>query len=266
VHRVSTTDIHISNGNAEMVRVNTDDPLEFVPLYGKMASQNNGHLDRHNYLWDKYIVSRLLPLNSNDYPDHDEIYRYYVVEKGEKTGYVVYTVRDRGEIVHILDHCALTRTAGERILTFFEDFTSISSTVKWQSGIQGLLYSLLPKESIKTWWSLEWMLRIVDVKKALESRGYPVSLEKELNLEISDNIISENNGKYLLSVSKGKGIVREGKKDGLKIDIRGLAPLFTGRYTASQLRRLGFIEGNEEDISSAELIFSGPAPWMQDMF
>ena len=266
MHEVRTTDIHISNRNAQMVRVNTDDPLEFVSLYRKMASQNNGHLDRHNYLWDKYIVSRLLPLNCNDYLSHDDIYRYYVVENGEKTGYVVYTVRDRGEIIQILDHCVLTRTAGERILTFFEDFVSISSILRWQSGQQGLLYSLLPQESIETTWSLEWMLRIIDVRKALEYRGYPMALEKELNIEVLDEILPENKGKYLLSVSNGKGNVSKGRKDGLKIDIRGLAPLFTGRYTASQLRILGFIEGNDEDISLVETMFSGSIPWMQDMF
>jgi predicted acetyltransferase len=52
----------------------------------------------------------------------------------------------------------------------------------------------------------------------------------------------------------------------LRCDIRALAPIYSGLYTASQAAALGMISGDDEAIAAADRAFAGPAPWMPDHF
>ena len=79
------------------------------------------------------------------------------------------------------------------------------------------------------------MLRIIDVVGALSKRGYPMGLDAELHLEVSDRAIASNNGKFCLRVSQGRGEVTKGGKGEFQLDVRGLAPLYTGLFTPIQL-------------------------------
>jgi predicted acetyltransferase len=50
------------------------------------------------------------------------------------------------------------------------------------------------------------------------------------------------------------------------LDIRGLAPLYSGLFSAQQLASLGYLEGSEEVLAIATPLFAGPCPWMPDFF
>ena len=52
----------------------------------------------------------------------------------------------------------------------------------------------------------------------------------------------------------------------LSLDIKGLAPLYTGMMTAAELQRIGWIDGDELALHKAETIFHGPQPWIVEMF
>jgi predicted acetyltransferase len=107
---------------------------------------------------------------------------------------------------------------------------------------------------------------VVDVQKALEKRGYPEGIQGELHLEVRDDLIAENNGKFILSVTNGRGEVTKGGKGELQLDIRGLAPLYTNLFAPSALQVMGQLEGTETAISTATQIFTGSSPWMPDFF
>ena len=110
------------------------------------------------------------------------------------------------------------------------------------------------------------MLRVIDVVKALEKRGYPASIQTELHLEVEDDLIAENNGKFILSVTNGRGEVTKGGKGELKLDIKGLAPLYTGLFTPQQLQISGKLQATETSLDIATQIFAGSSPWMIDYF
>ncbi|MCT7967549.1 sterol carrier protein domain-containing protein [Laspinema sp. D1] len=78
--------------------------------------------------------------------------------------------------------------------------------------------------------------------------------------------MSENNGKFILTVSNGRGEVTPGGRGDLHLDIRGLAPLYTGLFTPHQLYLNGHLQGTPTALSVATQLFSGPHPWMADMF
>jgi predicted acetyltransferase len=124
---------------------------------------------------------------------------------------------------------------------------------------------LLPEQTAKIRSVQRWFLRVVDVRKALEKRGYPSGIQTELHLEVQDNLLPENNGKFILSVLNGRGEVTQGGKGELKIDVGGLAPLYTGLFTAHQLQLAGQLEATETALSATQL-FAGASPWMPDFF
>lgn len=125
---------------------------------------------------------------------------------------------------------------------------------------------LLPEQTAKPRFADRWLLRVIDVGKALSKRGYPPEIEAELHLEVRDDLIAENNGKFMLSVANGRGEVARGGKGELKLDVRGLAPLYTGLFTPHQLQLAGQLDATETAISTATEIFAGLSPWMPDFF
>jgi predicted acetyltransferase len=138
--------------------------------------------------------------------------------------------------------------------------------VRWKSSITDSLTLLLPEQTAKICQSDRWMLRIVDVCKALAARGYPPGVEAELHLDIQDNLLSANQGKFILSVANGRGEVTKGGKGEFKLDIQGLAPLYSSLFTPHQLQLAGKLDATATALSTATQIFAGVSPWMMDFF
>ncbi len=110
------------------------------------------------------------------------------------------------------------------------------------------------------------MLRVIDVPKALEKRGYPEGVEAQLHLDVRDDLLLENNGQFVLTVSGGRSEVTRGGKGELKLDVRAMAPLYTGLFTPHQLQLTGQIEASNTALSVATQLFTGLQPWMCDKF
>jgi predicted acetyltransferase len=111
-----------------------------------------------------------------------------------------------------------------------------------------------------------WMLRIVDVRAALEQRGWRPGVRGELHFDLWDGVLRENSRRWVVEVAGGRAAVGEGGSGRLVIDIRGLAALYAGHLTAEELRTAGLCEGDPEDIALATSLFAGPAPWTPDLF
>ena len=112
----------------------------------------------------------------------------------------------------------------------------------------------------------DWMLRIVDVRKALESRGYPKDIKLSLTLNYEDSILPQNTGNWKIEISEGKGRVSKSDSPGLTLGPRGLAPLYTSYLSALEVKNMGLLDGTKEDLAKASLIFSGSKPWIGDQF
>src|SRR5262249_15602767 len=125
---------------------------------------------------------------------------------------------------------------------------------------------LLPEvEYTSELWS-HWMVRVIDVAKALEARGYPRGVDVELHLDVADALLPDNAGRYVLAVEGGRGKVRRGGRGSIRLDVRGLAPLFTAHLPPQLLRVAGLVDAKDAELEKAALVFSGPAPWMPDGF
>jgi predicted acetyltransferase len=111
----------------------------------------------------------------------------------------------------------------------------------------------------------EFMLRLVDVEGALNLLD--LAVDEPFVLEVSDDVIPENDGPYTI----GDGEVARGAEAGEKVslDVRQLAQLCAGYLSARQLARHGLIGASSpEALEVLEALFPVDDPWVfpQDHF
>jgi predicted acetyltransferase len=202
-------------------------------------------------------------------PPKTTMHIYTVSDASGPQGYVTFTqpsAEGWSYDLSLRDVVALTPSAGRRLWSFFADHRSFAGKVRWNGPVgDPFAYHLREQEwdTDRVW---SWMLRIIDAERALNERGYPAGIETDLHLEITDDVLPSNTGRFVLNVSGGKGELRRGGEGRVTVDIRGLAPLYTGFLGAEQLKATGYIEGPDADLARATAIFAGPAPWLADFF
>jgi predicted acetyltransferase len=169
--------------------------------------------------------------------------------------------------VAVSDLVFTSARAGRRLLGFLSDLATIGDDAIVHSGPLHPICSLMPQQYYTSRFVDVWMVRINLVKAALEHRGYGRGVEAALSLEISDEVVGENSGGWSLRVSGGRGVVERGASGpALRCDVRGLAAVYAGFYSATQAAALGMVGGDTEALAAADAIFAGPSPWMADRF
>jgi predicted acetyltransferase len=226
----------------------------FANLYQQQAKANNGCLERNQAIWKGIFES----------PN----YAYLIGEEAHPEGYLIFSQHAENNhiLIQIRDWVLLTPAAIKRFWTFLADHRSMVEKVRWHHSSFDSLTFLLDERTTKINYIGHWLLRIIDVQKALEQRGYPKGIETEVHLEVQDDLLTQNNGKFILKVSEGQGEVCPGGRGELRLSIRGLAPLYTGLFTPEQLQRTGQLEATDKALSAATHLFLGNLPWMPDYF
>jgi predicted acetyltransferase len=166
----------------------------------------------------------------------------------------------------IEDWVALTRDAAERIISFVADYSSMVRQANVQAAINDPILQLIPRNAFEFKYILDCMLRIVSVPGALKARGYPIGVEAEIHLDIEDDIIPQNNGRFILKVKDGKGTVKKGGDGNIKVDIRTLAQMYAGYLAPIELKKSGKLDASDEDCLKAMPVFAGPRPWIRNDF
>jgi predicted acetyltransferase len=224
-------------------------------LYNRRAVLTNGMLDRPQLMWKR-----------THEPKDKIAYRYLLGRNGEAEGYVTFTQGGQFEPIKITDHCVLTREAGLRLLGLLADHRTLATKAEWCGGPNDPLLYLLPEQKVKPTGRLDWVVRITDVQHALTARAYPAGLSTKIDLEVDDDQLPWNQGRFILEISDGHCEVRPGGEGSLRLNARTLAPLYTGYYSPQELKGMGILEGDDRALASAQLAFSGARPWMEDIF
>lgn len=258
-YAVESHRIGISDHDLPVRRV---DPLNhevFHDLYRRRAIRSTGNLDRGPIVWGRTAA-----------PQEEIAFAYLIGPESAPEGYVIYKhVQGKKPPYYglmVSDVVALTPAAQRRIWTFFADHRSLTGEVTWSGPLNDPMIYALPEQPARIVEHDVWLLRIVDVPKALGMRGYPEAEDTELHLDVSDAILPENTGRFVLRITGGRGEVSQGGRGDLRLSVRALAPLFTGMFAATELGAMGELSGPLEAQSIADRLFRGPAPWMPDMF
>lgn len=236
---------------------------QLEPLYQQYAPQQNGWLDRHSCLWRSLL----------EISEDERIYAYSLGTETQNAaaqaeGYMLFVQNGQeGQAVLVVkDWVTLSAAAQQSFWAFMNRHRSQIDSIHWKGSIVDSLTFALPEQPVKSRFLERWMLRIINVSAALTARGYPSHLEAELHLHITDDLLPDNSGKYILSVAQGKAEVTAGGTGAMQLAIAGLAPLYSGLYTAPALQRLGLLDAPDDALTLASALFAGDPPWMPDFF
>jgi predicted acetyltransferase len=250
--------ITVREHGAEIRPAEQADEMVMASLYTARALATNGNLDRTAFFWLRKWGK-----------GENAAYRYIIEENGKPTGYVIYraqrVVFPKQDLV-VADFSVKTPQAARRLLSYFAEHRSVGERVTlFGAPIEPLFFHLAEqKHKIEARW--DWMTRIVCLKPALEKRGYAQHVKASLELEVRDDVLAENSGRWKFEVEGGKASVEKGGKGKVKIDIRGLAALYTGALSAQDARLAGYLECSAAESDTLNAIFAGPTPWTPDFF
>jgi predicted acetyltransferase len=239
-----------------------EDRDEIRQLYFNQARLQPGFLDRGDYLWNRIFE-----------PRNKTAYTYLVREtsSGKLRGFISFSQDAVPELDHwtelnIYGIEAADFTAWKALFAFIRSYQSMARRVTIHVGVHHPLFIAMPEQRSQVTVDEVWMSRILNVKQALQQRGYPSSMSAELHFEVQDDLLPANHGSWVLSVRDGEGAVEPGGRGDLKLPIRALAPLYTGHLSAEILHVAGRLQGTDQTLALATSIFQGPAPWLPDMF
>jgi predicted acetyltransferase len=255
IYEVPLAAIGVRDYSLEAAPAGPDEYATIKQLYARQAARSSGFIDRPEFYWNQILE-----------PKEKRAYKYIALRDGVPEGYVVFLHTVWNESLQVRDIVALTPGAGRRLLTLLADHRSMIETLRLPGGPNDALLFLMAEQKQKVSWSLDLMLRIVDVGGALEARGYPPGVGAELHLDIRDELLPWNNGHFVLKVSEGRGNVHKGGEGRINLHARDLAALYSGYLTPSELCIAGTLKGPELDLAAAGLVFAGPRPWTPDMF
>lgn len=255
---VRASDVRVKDRGLAVRPAAEADRAAIEALYRDIAADRPGHLDRGGYVWRRVMSPR------------GQDARGFVVEhNGRIDGYIYMHLKDATVHLHdvvVTDAAARSAASTRRLLGLLSDHAINAREVSFRTGPSDPFVHCLPEVGFEIKSEDQWMLRVVDIKRALGERGYIDGVKAELHLDVTDDLIPENRGRFVLSVEGGRGQVKKGGRGRLSIDARGLAPLFTGHMPPETLVMTGLLSGSPAEIRRAAAVFSGPSPWMPDYF
>ena len=186
--------------------------------------------------------------------------------EGRIEGYLLYKQAERngspGRVLTISELVAATPEAQEALVSFAAAFDPLMFEVKYSVSGGEPLHPYLPNSFVDTRISPEFMLRLVSVEGALRLLGHrSEALFAPLALEVKDDVISENAGKYTIEDNRvSRGAEAE---DRVVLDVRQLAQLHAGYLSAGQLVRRGLVRPNSaRALKLLERLFPPSDPYV----
>jgi predicted acetyltransferase len=230
-------------------------------LYAELAREQHGYLDRGPYMWKRVRKTRDVATQGIGFYAGDKIegYLYFrTVTNPEEQG----PFHD----LFLTDAVCATPRAIRAMFRYLYDQRSLVGEVAFRTGPEAPMLSIIPENRYEQFTVLDWMVRVTNVEAALAGRGYPLGIKTTLEIAIGDPLIEANAGRWIVHVEDGKAQVARGGNGAIAIDVRALAPLYTGYLSATSMRRLGWLETNDAETQALEEIFRSPMPGMCEMF
>jgi predicted acetyltransferase len=242
-----------------------DDLPEVAACYRRVAQASSGLIDRPEGWWAEKVLAP---------PPGRPVFRYCMRRNGAVRGYLVYT--QDPEPADLPNYYSLRcrdlmwndADAARALLSFIAGHRALGFNVSWVGPVEDPLAGFLDEREVAVKWAFpHWMLRLVDVTKALEARGYPKGLEASVELEVADPAIDANRRALRLHVAGGAGRVEPLLTARARIDVGMLSAIYTGWLPARDAVRAGrLLDASADEVATLEAVFSGPRPWLADLF
>jgi len=233
-----------------------DDSSAVTDLYERLARERDGLLTRRGGFFDEPPL--LAP---------DAVSLAY--EDGVLTGALVL---DRGRgygpdaRLDVRQLLAVTPAAARALVGVLAGWRTVARTVRVPLLAGDAVSAVLPLERVTDPGTTAWMLRPVDVVRAVEARGWPAHVRGRVAFGLTDALAPWNAGSWELEISGGKGtlVPARGEPD-LVLDVRGFAVLYCGGTTGRAVAQAG-LAGGPGDPAALDLLAGGPAAQLLDYF
>lgn len=228
-------------------------------VYGQFARGHDGTVARTKYIWDRVVKMR------------EKCFEGYALrEAGQITGYLWMRQerRPNGRMtIELSDIAATTPTAWRGLLGFLADFGSMADEGVFHGSPVHPALLLVSQQRRELSLHEAWLMRIVRLEEAVAQRGFTAGLDAEVHLDVEDDVIAENAGRWVVRVKDGSGRAERGGRGEIRVGARGLAAMYSGWVTPAGLAQVGLAQGEAAALARAAGVFAGSgAPWMPDFF
>jgi len=231
-------------------------------LHSQFARSINGYLDRDEWMWNYTRGVYAKRLRQGYIFEHmGKVTGYLFVHPGGPQGPKL------GNETIVDDLCFSNAPTARAMIKFLASFNSASSTAKMGIDIAHPLFD----HADELWYQVEssylWMIRIIDIERAVSQRGYSPCLAGDVVVEITDSLLRHNNTRWHISVADGKGTATQTNAPAqASMDISAFAPIFTGYSTATQMHDSDRLDADSDAITILDGLFNAPTPVMADDF
>lgn len=241
------------------------DQPEIEELIARAGASDDGALVRGAYLWNRLWNRPRAPARAFGFHRGSQLVAHiFLVQEPD-------TEHAPRHAVRVLDFAFDSRDGALALLGFLHAQRSLATGYVLRGGPSMKLLHLLAEPRWEERSVLDWMVRITDVERALEARGWAPDPTGEVVLEVHDDLLDQG-GHYVLSVEGGRARARRvdapaSVLPSAALDVRALAPLFTGHLTAVELARLGLLQSESPDtVRLLAELFRTRRPWVNEMF
>jgi predicted acetyltransferase len=249
---------------ATPIRPLVPDDMDWVrDRYRGFAERQNGLVDRDETWWNEWVIDPYL-----DRPTQ----RFLLDGEEGLAGYLIYgqSPDPKSELPYVsaancIDVVWHNPASARALAAFLGVQGPLVSSVSWAGPANDPLATIL-NARVGIGWSMHWMTRILSPAAALASRGYPRDVAESVTLSVVDASRTTPDVTITLETGHGTARVTDGGAAEAEIDVRGLAPLFTGWHRAGQVVEQGLLRGaSDRLVARLDLIFGGPLPWMKEI-
>jgi predicted acetyltransferase len=240
-------------------KVPLDDLSEAMALYDKVAETRHGALARDEAWWRGRLLGRDPDTTALFLLEGSEgAVGWAIVGFGLKDGWRTrLTVRDWGCLPG----------ADRALFGLLSGYGPLDGTVVWTGPDPDPALVVLPDRHFRIVERDHWLLRVVDLTRALTSRPYPEALRGTVRMRIDDRRCPWNTGNWLLEVADGRARVQPISAATMRLEPRGLAALFTGFLEPDDLVRAGLLtDAQPRELSFLRAAFSTRRPWVSEHY
>ncbi|MBL8963368.1 MAG: GNAT family N-acetyltransferase [Phycisphaeraceae bacterium] len=249
----------VTDRTGGVVPLTEEDMPAVKECHRRFAGAWDGTLDRGEYLWARVKSNRGVA------------YSGYGIRgsSGLIDGYVWWSATRKPDTgrhdMELSDLAFTSESACRRILGFLADFGSMADGFSFHGGPTHPALLAMPQQRFTITSKDFHLTRVVDVRRALEGRGYQAGVDAEFSISVADEVIPENNGPFTVKVSGGRAVVEPGGLGRVRMQVRALASILGGFVTPRQAALLGWVEGDEASIATLEALRAS-TPWVSEMY
>lgn len=233
--------------------------------YRSVAPTQNGAVEgSHDSWWTQRVL----------FPRDPKAMFRAVVARGLNgiEGYAAFTYRDAPpatlDLAFDVDCRQMVWTTPEALrslLAYFRGFRGIGVNLVFPGPPAEPVLAELTEQTLKPTFAFRWMLRVLEVRGALEARGYP-PVTGTCILGVEDPLFAENTGAWEITAQNGSVKVSHTNAAPRPVSIGTLSAMFSGYLAPADAVRLGLLEPDDRVVSLLSSLFAGPAPWSMDWF